>query len=1023
MADHATANGWLTAIAAVLFDIDLGPTVQHLAPSPDALTAEERDMVAFHSFPDSMPMALTAQTSVRDSSFMFRVRRSADAPPPGAAADANDAPAQQQQRQPQPTPPSTKPRYLYGFVFCRQRTDPRLRRGGEQMSVVVLSEHPLSAALAPLADAVGPAFFGAGEPALRAAWADVCAAWPRPMPGQRVRLPLPSLIPGGDLVVCARVPQFSALPDGGGGVGGDVGGGGSSPEQQQQQQGASGSSSILSPQPSGGSGSGPHRYPSLSRRRSRSGGGGTGRSASAGSGLGGGCAEVAESGGGGGGGSADALTAAAPTAAAAAAAAAPQPPPPPPPPAATPFAAAAAPPPPPLLPQPNNNGGGSGRGGNADADAFSGLFGEYDASAVLCGAAGRHHPHHHARQRAAAAAAAAASSSALSSNSASAAAPRGLTKHAWLLWELAVTGAPLLVVAPTPTECSAAVAAAVSLSHPLPYAADFRPYYTIHDPSFRRIAAGEVPGRGQESREAAEEGEEEDEEEEGEEGEASAPSPSCPAPLSSAASTDATAPPTVLGVTNLYVLKSAPTWPNVLSVGVKESAVRDMPGGAGSGSRGGSAAASAGGAGGGGGGLLGSAVRALRRRQQGASQLLGQHTQGFWHQYRPLTRPDPALLSALAQAAALDARSPLTGDAAGADDRGGHGGDPHVLAPPTPSRQSRLFRRHFADLTLELLAPYGRYLEPGLGGRVRRWQPEELLRDCAAPGAAPPRLLARVGGSAASLRLLHGRFMRGANFAPWFAARRKPYEHLVEEGGGGGGAEAALAVAAAGAAVVPRPVGRGWLGGGGGGGNGPRAPGLATRVFSSVAAAAAAAVARGDDEEDEEEDDGDEVALVQAFVSLEEKLLRAGDERRGLLVSGRGGGGPGGARPAPPSPAAAHQLDREIEGLQTRLAELFFRLPPDARAALASSPARLALVKQAAAAAAGAAAGGGGGGSVVSAASGSRGGGGAAVLSVEEREAQLAALSLLHTASSGGGAVAEAAMAGAAAVAAEKNPK
>ena len=39
---------------------------------------------------------------------------------------------------------SSSPRYLYGFVFNRQRQDHRLRRGGEQKSVVVLSERPFS---------------------------------------------------------------------------------------------------------------------------------------------------------------------------------------------------------------------------------------------------------------------------------------------------------------------------------------------------------------------------------------------------------------------------------------------------------------------------------------------------------------------------------------------------------------------------------------------------------------------------------------------------------------------------------------------------------------------------------------------------------------------------------------------------------------------------------------------------------------------------------------------------------------
>ena len=42
-------------------------------------------------------------------------------------------------------------------------------------------------------------------------------------------------------------------------------------------------------------------------------------------------------------------------------------------------------------------------------------------------------------------------------------------------------------------ECSNAVAAMVALISPLPYSADFRPYFTIHDPAFAALAAGEIP--------------------------------------------------------------------------------------------------------------------------------------------------------------------------------------------------------------------------------------------------------------------------------------------------------------------------------------------------------------------------------------------------------------------------------------------------------------------------------------------------------------------------------------------------
>ena len=83
-------------------------------------------------------------------------------------------------------------------------------------------------------------------------------------------------------------------------------------------------------------------------------------------------------------------------------------------------------------------------------------------------------------------------------------------------------GDPLLVFAPTPSQCSEAVAALVALVAPLPLSLDFRPYFTIHDPDFPSLNA-------------LRDGE----------------------PV----------PPVLLGVTNLFFLKALKSLPNVLSVG------------------------------------------------------------------------------------------------------------------------------------------------------------------------------------------------------------------------------------------------------------------------------------------------------------------------------------------------------------------------------------------------------------------------------------------------------------------------
>eukprot|EP00731_Ephydatia_muelleri_P000715 Em0001g715a len=54
-----------------------------------------------------------------------------------------------------------------------------------------------------------------------------------------------------------------------------------------------------------------------------------------------------------------------------------------------------------------------------------------------------------------------------------------------LIWELVLTNQPIVVMATSPTVCSNMVQALVSLIHPLTYAADYRPFFTIHDTEFK----------------------------------------------------------------------------------------------------------------------------------------------------------------------------------------------------------------------------------------------------------------------------------------------------------------------------------------------------------------------------------------------------------------------------------------------------------------------------------------------------------------------------------------------------------
>jgi hypothetical protein len=57
------------------------------------------------------------------------------------------------------------------------------------------------------------------------------------------------------------------------------------------------------------------------------------------------------------------------------------------------------------------------------------------------------------------------------------------------VWELVLTAQPLVVLAPSPAQCSATVQALTTIIHPLRYVADYRPFYTIHDTDFKEMTS------------------------------------------------------------------------------------------------------------------------------------------------------------------------------------------------------------------------------------------------------------------------------------------------------------------------------------------------------------------------------------------------------------------------------------------------------------------------------------------------------------------------------------------------------
>ncbi|XP_019753181.1 protein DENND6B isoform X2 [Hippocampus comes] len=107
---------------------------------------------------------------------------------------------------------------------------------------------------------------------------------------------------------------------------------------------------------------------------------------------------------------------------------------------------------------------------------------------------------------------------------------RSVLIHLQLLWELALLGEPVVVMAPSPAASSETVWALVSCIAPLKFCCDFRPYFTVHDGEFREYT------------------------------------------------TRTQAPPNViLGVTNPFFIKTFHNWPHVLRLGENATMSGDVP--------------------------------------------------------------------------------------------------------------------------------------------------------------------------------------------------------------------------------------------------------------------------------------------------------------------------------------------------------------------------------------------------------------------------------------------------------------
>ncbi|KAH9609546.1 hypothetical protein KSS87_001347 [Heliosperma pusillum] len=217
--DTEALRRWIAAFCVIRFDLEQGQVIEECYP-PGCLNQDEELETAFSSFPDSVSQHHN-RSSIHDCIFFFRFRRRGDVQQANVPSrEINGDKDKGRDRDVSGDSSNVEVfrmkngrnydgcRYLYGFVFNRQRHDERLRRGGEQKSVVILSHNPYSSVFRPLLQIMGPLFFDIGKKALEHI-ASYVSTWPAPIPGKLMELPI------GNATLKAELPPSYSLPLGG----------------------------------------------------------------------------------------------------------------------------------------------------------------------------------------------------------------------------------------------------------------------------------------------------------------------------------------------------------------------------------------------------------------------------------------------------------------------------------------------------------------------------------------------------------------------------------------------------------------------------------------------------------------------------------------------------------------------------------------------------------------------------------------------------------------------------------------
>ncbi|KAK4436933.1 protein DENND6A [Sesamum alatum] len=209
--DEKSLQQWVVAFCIIRFDLEQGQLIEECYP-PGSLTQNEELEVSFSSFPDSVSQNHN-RSSIHDCIFFFRIKRH-KAPDilnmkPSEIVEVDDKISSEkpigEAVQKSKCENNYDSRFLYGFVFNRQRHDERLKRGGEQKSVVILSHSPYTSVFRPLLQIMGPLYFDIGNKALNYIAAYV-SKWPAPVSGQQVELPI------GNASLKVNLPPSHSLP-------------------------------------------------------------------------------------------------------------------------------------------------------------------------------------------------------------------------------------------------------------------------------------------------------------------------------------------------------------------------------------------------------------------------------------------------------------------------------------------------------------------------------------------------------------------------------------------------------------------------------------------------------------------------------------------------------------------------------------------------------------------------------------------------------------------------------------------